>query len=865
MITKLRGPCADRVFPQHNTWQLPQHHLTSVRKPVHNMDNSSADLDFGNFDWNDPASLAKLLGGPVPKTQSPASVRSEARKRSAKIHERFEFLRAIVERHEPTIQKRWVKKTKQQRLKILLDAWPGMPATHRPDFDAFRKESEQERIAGTKYREHFMWPSINQEDLASPKNFLLLINSRARNHPSLFAASDMASTHLGRVAKALIPIFLNEHIMILNGATTPETYGELIAWEDHPDAFEWMHTRKQFLPGEGLMILEIQERLLAFLAGCCCAILHDIPAETLTSTSFPILQEPSFKTEAKVGGFESRLVMAEEAPYRLPARVDFGAIASLLEAKASVARDRVWALREDPGYFAECVSDTREHRQEMLKDADGKAHPVFGVGKEQIFWARIAGMLVVQAYMDLEVFSELHRQASHLHALHTKYASQILPANDLPDEFLTAILRFAHYLENSSKHPIFRLRTTVSSSPPMREFFARQPPPNTTTSKILTFKKPGVRFNRIESQLMWLLSTIWDDGGPLVLAGITNILDELERLIQAEPQAADRLSPKVMDHIGDLSIISQCLNQLNMYQPWAQGYDSARVDRIEGIEAEYLQWHKRIASLVEGLRGENMGSISKLVDVSDKRFFYPIDKRRTKENVELLRRAEHNLDEFWSAVDTVVYKRCGELSGTAIRVALSEQRILQRTPEWAVDAVMPKDQQPKKIHNNEPPRAIYKPLSTLYFNLPSAVAEPIKTVSKTRIKTKGLPAAKPVAQQSEETVPIEPTHAPIRVGARALKVFRILFYNPEVTSSPGEMSWQDFLYAMTSTGLFAAEKLYGSVWQFQRLDEESQSRILFHQPHPRGKISFTMARRYGRRLTRAYGWVGELFVLDKGV
>ncbi|KAK4445441.1 hypothetical protein QBC34DRAFT_413215 [Podospora aff. communis PSN243] len=822
-------------------------------------------MDFDNVDWNDPASLANLLGGrlPVPKMQSPADVRREARERSAKIHERFGFLSATVERHEPTIQKRWAKKTKQQRLKILLDAWPGMPATHRPDFDAFRKENEQERAAGTKYREHFMWPSINQEDLANPKNFLLLIKSRARNHPSVFAATDMASTHLGRVAGALMPIFLNQHVMVLNGATTAETYGELIAWEDHPDAFDWMHTRKQFLPGEGLMILEIQERLLTFLADCCCAILHDIPAETLTSTTFPVLQEPLLKTEAQVGGFESRLVMAEEAPYRLPARIDFGAIASLLEAKASAARDRVWVLREDPGYFAECVSETREHRQEMLKDTEGQPHPVFSGGREQIFWARIAGTLVVQAYMDLEVFSELHRQASHLDALHTKYASQISPANDLPEELLTAILRFVHYLDSSCRHPIFRLRTTVPASPPMREFFARQPPPNATTTQILTMKKPRVRFNRIESQLIWLLSTLWDDGGPLFLAGITNILDELERLIQAEPQAADRLSPKVMDHIGDLSIISQCLNQLNMYQPWAQGYDSARVGRIEGIEAEYEQWHNRIDTLVKGLRAENMGNPGKLVDISDKRFFYPIDKRRTKENVNLLRRAEHSLDEFWSSVDTVVYKQCGHLSGTAIRLALSEQRILQRTPEW-VDAVAPKNQQPKEMQKNEPPRAVYKPLSTLYFNLPLAIAEPTKTASKTRIKTKGVPAPKPAPQQPEETVPIEPTHAPIRVGARALKVFRTLFHNPDVTTSPGEVSWQDFLYAMTSTGLFAAEKLYGSVWQFQRLDEESQSRILFHQPHPRGKLSFTMARRYGRRLTRAYGWVGELFVLDKG-
>lgn len=50
--------------------------------------------------------------------------------------------------------------------------------------------------------------------------------------------------------------------------------------------------------------------------------------------------------------------------------------------------------------------------------------------------------------------------------------------------------------------------------------------------------------------------------------------------------------------------------------------------------------------------------------------------------------------------------------------------------------------------------------------------------------------------------------------ARAFKVFRTLFHNPWVMSTPGEVPWADFLHAMVSTG-FVAKKLYGSVWQFR--------------------------------------------------
>jgi hypothetical protein len=62
------------------------------------------------------------------------------------------------------------------------------------------------------------------------------------------------------------------------------------------------------------------------------------------------------------------------------------------------------------------------------------------------------------------------------------------------------------------------------------------------------------------------------------------------------------------------------------------------------------------------------------------------------------------------------------------------------------------------------------------------------------------------------------------------------------------------------TGM-AAEKMHGSVWQFTSVGGNEQSRILFHEPHPRGKLAFVVARRYGRRLNRRYGWERDTFKL----
>ena len=58
--------------------------------------------------------------------------------------------------------------------------------------------------------------------------------------------------------------------------------------------------------------------------------------------------------------------------------------------------------------------------------------------------------------------------------------------------------------------------------------------------------------------------------------------------------------------------------------------------------------------------------------------------------------------------------------------------------------------------------------------------------------------------------------------------------------------------AMASTG-FAEQKLYGSIRQLTPTKLDVEGSIQLHEPHPEVKIRFTVARRMGRRLMRAYG------------
>jgi hypothetical protein len=704
---------------------------------------------------------------------------------------------------------------------------------------------------------------VAEEDLLKPKILPLMLNARGRNPPALFAGLDFEAMHLGLVTRNISPVFLNCYTMVMDGNGEPHEYFKLMSWDDHPDAFMWLHTRKQYLPGEALAILESQERLLRFLVYCCKQILSGIPPEDLTGPSFPIQPEPSLKAEIESTGSESLAVMAAEAPYRPPAKLDFDRIESVLGARLAAAQDHVWVLREDPSYFLEELIEVKEHRQELLKDTLGGIHPTLKSTRQDKFWARICGTVAIEAYMQLESFAELHEQSQALRRLHDKYVSILSPMEDLPDELQNTLLRFRHYLNQTAKGLLAVLREGVAASPPWRSYFVRLPPSDPSSPMINVRNKRGANMDTIETQLLWLLRTLWEDNQDLFFIRLPLAVDELGRLLETEPRARDLLTARLAGTIGDLAIVSQCISQLDLFLPWARTFEGAMVEKESSIKKEFEERTRVWGEVMAALHEKNMTRVAKLGDPSGNRFGYPIDKRRTKQNVELLRRAEQNLDDFWAAIDGVVYSKSGSLEGSAHSRVLSQKRTMRRTPEWVEPA--PSTVKPGREAVVDPELAdLYKPLSTIYISHPtenrSTTAMP---TSKEKTKTRGtgghVDAPPPATVMAEE---LNPPLITIIVDHRSFKVFRTLFFNPAVTSSPGEVLWNDFLHAMTSTGLFAAEKLYGSVWQFQRL-EGDQSRIQFHEPHPRGRIPFMTARRHGRRLNRAFGWTGNTFVLKQ--
>jgi hypothetical protein len=325
------------------------------------------------------------------RTKTVEEVAVEAHRRAYQVFDHWSMLNAILLEHENTLRTRWIKKTREQRKKILLTAWPQMAESHRPDMQAVGRESVEQRRARTNFRNAFLFPYINLEDLLKSKNLLLFFQSRGHNLPDVFAHHDLMAAIIGRRSTAIQPLYIDGYTMFFSGALVPETYGKIVAWQERPfgftddDAFELMWSGIGWQPGDGLLILEIQETVLRFLVKCAELILHDllplkappIPVRLFsperpkseTPSSSPITPIPSDSSWASVAAATA------EAPFRVPLQFDFEHLQRLVDARRAEAEDYIWTVREDPGFFQEAVNDFAQHRHEVLRNKKWETSP----------------------------------------------------------------------------------------------------------------------------------------------------------------------------------------------------------------------------------------------------------------------------------------------------------------------------------------------------------------------------------------------------------------------------------------------------------------------------------------------------------
>ncbi|KAI4713849.1 hypothetical protein J4E89_001297 [Alternaria sp. Ai002NY15] len=772
---------------------------------------------------------------------------------------------SIIIKFEGEIRARWLKKSKAQRKAILEKAWPTqLPKNHRPDIDrsVLNACPHQRHSHGLA---QYAFPYLNLEDLTKPNPLLILLNARGRHAMWKFAFLDYELAPLIHLRPALLE--KTKFTMGLNNLG----YGQIYEWNTEAEAAESMGRGDTIHPLPGSHIVWMQTAILEFLLLCVGEILAD---NTMVQSAimkrsceelYGLYKDAANPSEPPAltcsdQDFTSLNAIVREACYRVPTLADLGRLEALVSACQNAAEDHIWLLREDPGYFREFTLEYKEHRPELLPGI--RCKQTHKSARDEVLWPRVLHGVATDCYIDLFMWNELRQHMSELNRFRLLYKHELgfenLGSNEeLPEDFSESLVEAWSFLEFFQLEIIQELRVAWSSSLEIRAYFSQECD-HSVEDMVVGIKFTGKGSRKRDKELervFTLFKYLWEPPVRQSLK-VHTLVETLDNLLQNNERARNLTSPSAASLLSKLSIVSECLRQLSFFLPWVKRVQylakQRQTELITAYAINLARWHSKLNTTFEGTNLADLGK-------PGAKFRYPINKRRSRVNVENLRSAEAALDAFWHAADG----RFRECTGTTPREIVSgliKERTLQRTPLWI---------EPEEA--SDPSSAIeyiYVPVSNDLHDPTKQITgafDKINLSNTKKAKSHGLAALNTEhGYENNPDMPAAPTNMDeqptFHLDKRAHKVFRVLFHSPLSRDHPGDIPWHDFLYAMIATG-FAAQKLQGSAWQFTPRDLDLEQPIQFHEPHPTHKLPFTWARRFGRRLARTYGWRGDMFQL----
>ncbi|TGO46949.1 hypothetical protein BCON_0300g00090 [Botryotinia convoluta] len=758
------------------------------------------------------------------------------------------LLQKILGAYEPVIRKRWPKKSKVKRAQLLQEVYPEIPKQHASDFDNLRARWNGAPLKFNGYQRSMETPYLNLEDLTQGMFLPLFLNSRGRYSPHLFVHADLYAMHFG----------LNMWEIL-----EPKIYDGLTPWKravvfKNPDSgkyIEFLESKERsdeayasglgFPPAKAMVVLRAQVFTYQFLVKCCSAILHDIPTLLDDNHDFNIVPEPEHISPSSSQRL-STVFSAIESPYRPPSQIDFQRIEDLLEARRAAAEDHLWSLREDPSYFAEML-DARGERHCYTSEEDSKGFEVVNI--------------LEYACVSLLIWNNLRDDFRHWRNLEKKYSAEIASDRQLPSEYERAFVCFWDNLGRASDYlRMDHLRREILFSKAFQASVIRD---------ILLDYSHSIRGNMkagAQDKLFFILYEL-SQNEAILYCSLPDLVDELERYLLANPTEKNRITTLGSSILSDIGIVASISRDLFLYQPWASTVDQKLKTDDGTIKAITDSKWKRTMDVFENLENQAVDELTKLID-SPNCFHYPAERRRNAANNHRMRQAEKLLDRVWDHLNQTYLEASRKTTLTrALRDLISSEKRLIRTPEWVETAPKVKQSREKRTPIDDEMISSFEHVRIEEANSTQSLESGNPTV-KAKVKSKSRKAepfqeSAPLTEEVPETEEAEAPREVIKVNKKTYRVFTALFYTPSEKDPPGEISWQEFLQAMAAGGL-NSEALYGSIWHFTPQEEHADKlkrSIQFHQPHP-GKLSLRIARFFGRRLNRAFGWDIELFSLE---
>ncbi|TGO49488.1 hypothetical protein BOTNAR_0429g00010 [Botryotinia narcissicola] len=334
------------------------------------------------------------------------------------------------------------------------------------------------------------------------------------------------------------------------------------------------------------------------------------------------------------------------------------------------------------------------------------------------------------------------------------------------------------------------------------------------------------------------------------------IMDEIEHIIEQDLELKANITPWVSRALSDLGLIIRLGHELALYLLWATGFPmdmEVHKDWLKNdLQDRCAELHKTDHYIASAFR-----SLKALGDPTDVRYNYPCDQRRTKKVTEAMQTAEVKLDYFWTKLDYEYRRVSHSTLKQSVGHIFTNIRTVEKIPDWIAPVRLAKVF-PKSFQATTIPQ----------FSINETTSSFVTPEEKIKPKIRGEPnPSANLVEDIPDARPSEPKERIYKLKARALKVFKVLFFQPSESNIPGVLPWTEFKYAMVATG-FNVQKLHGSACQSTppSTDEyEGKHRIQFHEPHSPGitaNIPFYIARSMGRRLNCTYGWHGGMFVSE---
>ena len=635
--------------------------------------------------------------------------------------------------------------------------------------------------------------------------------------------------------------------MVLAGQVSSQTYGNFMRIDSEEHLTNWYQHRFRFFPPmHGITILEVQQKILQFLVDCCRQILHDIPFEDLTNSTFAIQPEPPAIAVAETS-YTQLATIAAEAPYRVPSRLDTARLLHLIQAKRTSAEDHVWNLREDPAYFAMSLTNLAEHHPQRLPDMYGKMAPC---EKSETFWSENVRLLVQNGHTSFLWWDALFHKANILHQAVAGTFEKFDPCKPLPYNVEDAICQMIRDLDDLTGFTRRHLGDAVVCSPNLGRSVVRGTAAS-GTGNVAALMEDDQKADYLMSLFGIVFNYREGDSGTI---GFETIVNEIQHVLDRDLAQKKRLSSHALDSFSEFALVSTIASDLSNLFPWSVDFPRIVHTSIFDSAQDTTDMQKLRAALHQK---EVQWDVRSVLPISTK-LYYPVHKAFNASNVEAARSAEANLDTMWAIIDEHFSARTGTTLQHIFSKYATQERDIRRTLRWKA-----------------PARALLEETASDDEALPGAFSSLSMEAEKPRrfqgeiprekLKTRslqpqsesncGIPAGEPFATATDSAQATQR----FEVSARALKVFRTVLHTYGASSEQrGEIDWKDFLHAMSAMG-FAAEKLYGSVWHFVPTQPGMKKSIHIHEPHPTSKIPFWNARAIGRRFYRTFGWTGEMF------